>query len=152
MRGIVLVKAQATKQKGIAMRLFLGTLSALLMSAAVTTAQEIRGACTITHGFSVKGSEAVVKQFPEVAGTQLFFQINGDTLLFRAGEFVDQFQQIGSTYLLETFIENERISTRRILQVVDPACEGISKDRSLVMSSFEPDVIRRFMADCPCNE
>ena len=155
MCGIVLVKAQATTQKGIAMRLFLTILSAVLLSATVTTAEEIRGTCTITNLFNVKanvkGPEAFVKQFPEFAGTELFFQINGDTLLFRAGEFSDEFQQIGSTYLLRTFIENERASTRRILHFVDPACESTIKDRILVMSFLEPDLIRRFIADCPCN-
>ena len=151
MYGMVLVKAQATKQKGIAMRLLLTIFSALLLSANVTTSEEIRGTCTITHVFGIKGSEPVFTQYPEDAGIQQFFQINGDTLLFREDTFVEEFQKITTDYRSQTFMKIEAWYTK-LIQIINPECERSEKDQILVWSLISSDLIQRSIADCPCKE
>ena len=49
----VLVKAQATTQKGIAMRLLITISLALLMSATVSFSEEIRAECTVLVSYSL---------------------------------------------------------------------------------------------------
>jgi len=157
---MVLVKAQATKQKGIAMRLFLTILSALLLSATVTTAEEIRAECTVLYAYAVEGEDAVVKHYPSDIGKSSFIQFDERKLLYRFEDYVEEYKFTKKDFDSKTFIRSIGVGASmemhnfgtHVITLKNWDCGNTTEQRILSHFAMIGAALIVDAASCPCAD
>ena len=158
--GMVLVKAQATTQKGIAMRLLITISLALLMSATVSFSEEIRAECTVLVSYSVTGADAVVEHYPEAIGKSRFIQYDERKLLYRWRDYVDEYKFTKKDFNSKTFIRSIGIGASGkmdnlgtyVITLENWDCDSLGGQRNMRQVTTLGDMVGVTMASCPCTD
>ena len=160
MCGIVLVKAQATTQKGIAMRLLITILLALLMSATASFSEEIRAECTVLVNYSVTGADAVVEHYPDTIGNSKFIQYDERKLLYRWRNYVNEYKFTKKDFNSKIFIRSIGIGASQkmdnlgtyVITVENWDCDSLGGQRNMRQVTTIGDVVGVTVSSCPCAD
>ena len=158
MCGIVLVKAQATTQKGIAMRLLITISLALLMSATASLSEEIRAECTGLYGYTVSGEDAVVEHHQSDIGKSSFIQFDERKLLYRFQDYVEEYKFTKKELNRKTFIRSIGIGASAklhnfgtyVITLENWDCGNTKKQRILSHFAMIGAAVIVDAASCPC--
>ena len=160
MCGIVLVKAQATTQKGIAMRLLITIWLALLMSATASFSEEIRAECTGLYGYTVRGEDAVVEHHPNKIGKSSFIQFDERKLLYRFQDYVEEYKFTKREFNYKTFIRSIGVGASmemhnfgtHVITLKNWDCGNTTEQRILSHFAMIGAAVIVDAASCPCAD